>query len=459
MILVMFGATLVKPGRIRLYPLALFLALLSLIAALLSFGDQGELFYAAYRVDHLSQLFKVIVTLGLALVIGSTEGVRAIDAKLHPEYHMFLAIGALGLVCLASANELLTIVMSLEISAFALNLIIPFRFCSFCRGHMEAAIKYFLFGVVSTGVMLYGMSYIFGLAHTTQLDELAPLIPNLLRTEPLALIAFVMLLCGFFFKLAMFPLHFLTPDIYEGAANETATILATLPKLAAVAVLIRLMGLTGGDMTRVTWVLACFAVLSMTVGNLSALVQKDLKRLLAYSAIAHAGYVMIALLSVNELGFAAAIYYIAGYLVMNLALFHVIYHLARNGENLTFAGLTGLHRRSPLLAFTLAVGAFGLTGIPPTVGFTGKFLIFTAALQRGYYALVILAVINAAISAFYYLKMVRAAYCQPDEEKEPVRLGLPATLLALFYSAAAILVGALPQGLLTLAKQAVAGMR
>jgi NADH:ubiquinone oxidoreductase subunit 2 (subunit N) len=197
----------------------------------------------------------------------------------------------------------------------------------------------------------------------------------------------------------------------------------------------------------------------MTVGNLCALVQNDLKRLLAYSSIAHAGYVMIGVLSVNQLGLAAAIYYMLGYLLMNLACFFVIYHLSPRGENLTFDHLRGLYRRSPLLAATLAAGAFGLTGIPPTIGFTGKFLVFTAALQREFYALVILAVINSAISAFYYLKMVRAAYSPVDQTGIKVDLGFPATLLGLFFLAAIILTGILPQGIMALAREAVAGIR
>ena len=221
-------------------------------------------------------------------------------------------------------------------------------------------------------------------------------------------------------------MHFLTPDVYEGSANETAGFIATLPKVAAVAVIIRLVSLAGTEVGRLTWVLAVFAVLSMTAGNLSALVQNDLKRLLAYSSIAHAGYVMIGVLSVNQLGLASSIYYMAGYLLMNLACFYVIYQLAPAGENLTFDHLRGLYRRSPLLALTLAAGALGLAGIPPTIGFTGKFLIFTAAIQKGFYALVILAVINTAISVFYYLKMVRAAYSQEDNPGETVVLSFPA---------------------------------
>jgi NADH-quinone oxidoreductase subunit N len=323
---------------------------------------------------------------------------------------------------------------------------------------MEAAIKYFLFGAVATGVMLYGMSFMFGLGNSTFLGELAKSVPKLVGREPLAVVGMVMTLCGFFYKLAMFPMHFLTPDVYEGSANETAGYIATLPKVAAVAVIIRLVSMAGPETGRLTWVLAVFSVLSMTVGNLAALVQNDLKRLLAYSSIAHAGYVMIGILSVNTLGLAASIYYMLGYLLMNLACFYVIYHLAPAGENVSFDDLRGLYRRAPLLAFTLAAGAFGLTGIPPTIGFTGKFLVFTAAFGKGFYFLVILAVINAAISAFYYLKMVRASYIQVDEPGEAVTLSIPATILGVFFITSIIITGILPQSFIALATEAVAHM-
>ncbi len=448
-------------GKFRtgtLQAFAMTFSLFSLAAAISAFGQEGSLFYNTYRVDAFSQLFKVIIILGLFLVLSAGPGLQGVEAKLHGEYYLFLTVGALGLVLLSSSHELLTIVMSLEIAAFALYVIIPFRRSNMRREHMEAAIKYFLFGVVATGIMLYGMSCLFGLGNSTDLDELAVSMPGLVKTQPLAMVGMVMMLCGFFYKLAMFPMHFLTPDVYEGSANETAGYIATLPKVAAVAVVIRLVSLAGPEVGRLTWVLAVFSVLSMTVGNLAALVQNDLKRLLAYSSIAHAGYVMIGVLSVNTLGLASSIYYMLGYLLMNLACFFVIYHLAPSGENISFDNLRGLYRRSPLLAFTLAVGAFGLTGIPPTIGFTGKFLVFTAAFQKGFHALVILAVINAAISAFYYLKMVRAAYSQVEDPGEALAPGIPAKILAVFFIASIILAGILPQGFFALATEAVAHM-
>ncbi|NVN90254.1 MAG: NADH-quinone oxidoreductase subunit N [Desulfuromonadales bacterium] len=459
MALLFFGASLGRVRTATLSAMALIFSALAMAAALCAYDQTGMLFFDCYRLDPLSQLFKLFITGGLFLVISATPGVRGIDEKLRPEYFFFLSTGTFGLLCLVSCHELLTMLLSLEIASFSLNVMIPFRHrSSDHRRHMEASIKYFMFGVMSTGIMLYGMSYLFGLAHSTHLVELLSSMPYLLRHEPLALVAMIMLLTGFFFKLSLFPLHFLTPDVYEGAANETACYIATLPKVTAICVLIRLSYLCGPAPDRINLVLATFAVLSMTIGNFSALVQNDIKRMLAYSSIAHAGYVMLGILCMDELGFAAAVYYTAGYLLMNLACFYVIYQLAPRGTNITFAHLQGLCRRSPLLAFTLATAAFGMTGIPPTIGFTGKFLIFTAAINRGFYGLVILAVVNAALSAFFYLKMVRAAYCQEDDGSEAISLPLSAVLLGVVLVVAIILAGVLPQGLMGLARLAVAGM-
>jgi NADH-quinone oxidoreductase subunit N len=231
---------------------------------------------------------------------------------------------------------------------------------------------------------------------------------------------------------------------------------ATLPKVGAIVLLIRFISLAGVDADQFTWVLAILAVLSMTFGNLSALVQNDIKRLLAYSSIAHAGYVMIGLLCGSELGFLSGIYYITGYLLMNLACFYVIYNLAPKGENITFDELKGLHKRSPMLALALAVGAFGMAGIPPTIGFTGKLFIFTAAIQNDMIALVILAVINTGVAAFYYLKMVRAAYSGVEFDLPRIRLRFSTYILGIFFIVIILMLGTFPQGFIDFAKEAVA---
>jgi len=458
MALVFFFASFAKLRGALLQGMGLALSALALVIAIYAYGQEGSLFFDAYRIDALSQMFKVIIIFGLFIVIYLGDGLYGIDKNLRPEYYFFLTLSAFGLVCMTSAVELMTMMLCLEISSFALFIIIPFRKQGAFREQMEAGIKYALFGAATSGITLYGMSYIFGMTHTTYLVELVKVIPGMIMQTPLMVIGLVMLLCGFFYKLALFPMHFWAPDVYEGAANETSSFVATLPKVGAVALLIRLISLAGVDTSQLTWALATLAVLSMTFGNLAALVQEDLKRLLAYSSIAHAGYVMIGLLCSSELGYLSGIYYIAGYLLMNLACFYVIYNLAPQGENVTFDSLKGLYKRSPLLAFTLAVSAFGMAGIPPTIGFTGKLFIFTAAIKKDFYALVILAVINTGIAVFYYLKMVRAAYSGVEDEMPRISLRFSASLLGIFFIVIILLLGTFPQGFVDFAKEAVAAV-
>lgn len=438
---------------------ALVLAAVVFFITLISFQNAfiqpaQTMFYDVYRIDVFSQMFKVVLTFGLFLVIYMGMGLKGIQENLKAEYFMFMTLSVLGLVFLSSAVELLTIVLSLEISSFALYVMIPFRFQKGYRMQMEAGIKYVMFGALATGISLYGMSYIYGMAHTTYLTDLVPVFPELIKSQPVMIIGLVLMMGSFFYKLAMFPMHFWAPDVYEGAANETSSFIATLPKVGAVALLVRFVALSGVDINQITGLLAVFAVMSMVVGNLSALVQNDLKRLLAYSSIAHAGYMMVAILCVNVMGFAAAIYYIAGYLVMNLACFYVIYNVSRQGENVTFDHLKGLYKNSPMLALTLVIGAFGMAGIPPTVGFFGKFFIFTAAIQKSLYALVILTVINAGISAFYYLKMVRAAFMTSEEDVSEIKLDLPTYVLGVILIAVILGIGIFPQQFMHMAELA-----
>ncbi len=458
MALVFFFASLGNLKESRLQGLGLLFSAIAVLVSVSSYGMEGSLFFNAYRVDAFSQMFKVIITFGLFIVIYLGKGLYGIDNTLRPEYYLFMTLSAFGLMCMSSAVELITIILSLEIHSFALFIMIPFRKHGAYRKQMEAGIKYALFGAVASGISLYGMSYIFGMTHTTYLADLVKIIPGVILDKPLMLIGLVMLLCGFFYKLALFPMHFWAPDVYEGAANETSGFVATLPKIGAVALLIRLISLAGADAGQFTWVLMIFAVLSMTFGNLSALVQNDIKRLLAYSSIAHAGYVMIGLLCATDFGYLSGIYYIVGYLLMNLACFYVIYNLAPQGENITFDDLGGLYKRSPLLALTLAVGAFGLAGIPPTIGFTGKLFLFTAAIKKDMYALVILAVINSGIGIFYYLKMVRAAYTGVDSPIPRLNLRLSTSVLGIFLIVIIILLGIFPQGFMDIAKEAVAAV-
>ena len=436
-------------------------AALSIIAFLICAGSlrlEGYLFFKAYRVDLFSQLFKLSITGGVALLLLFSRELKGIEETIRAEYYLFLLLSALGLVMLVSSVELLSIFVALELSSYALYLLVPMRDDhAGLREQMEAGIKYILYGVVATGVMLFGMSYLFGLTGTTYLSELIPAM-NQVIGSPAAIVGIALVMGGFFFKLGLFPFHFWLPDVYQGASNETTAFIASVPKLGAVALLIRVATLAAPAAATLVNLLMILAVCSMFYGNLIALVQKDIKRMLAFSGIAHAGYVILGIITLKDTGFATAMYYITGYMLMNLACFLVICNVSVKGENLAISDLTGLYKRAPLLAFTLAVGMFALAGIPPFVGFMGKFMLLTGALQEGYLTLVILAAINTAISIYYYLSVVRISYCTAPEERPAVTVAPLTQIISIGLVLIIIIMGVMPSAVVDIATAAVRGI-
>lgn len=413
-------------------------------ASLLGIGQEGELFFQAYQVDSFSQSFKVLIAGSLFAVLLFGSKLHDVRAEIHPEYFLFLFMSVLGLMMLVSSVELLAIFISLELSSFAVYLMVPLRDdAGKFRFQMEAGAKYLLFGVMATGFMLFGMSYYFGLTGSTRLDVLISEIPGMLN-QPAAVVATVMVLCGFFYKLALFPFHFWVPDVYEGSANETTSFIATVPKLAAVALLLRMVTMIDSSGDIMLKLLMICSILSMFYGNLAALVQKDIKRMLGYSGIAHAGFVLLGLLVFHITGYAHAAYYITGYVVMNLACFLVICSVATQGENVQIDDLAGLYKRSPLLALTLLIGLFALAGIPPFVGFMGKFFILVDALKQDYLLLVTLAAINTAIAIYYYLSIVRVAFCTADEEQPAISTPVHVKMLSVLLMAIILIMGVFP---------------
>lgn len=389
-------------------------------STLMSCHQTGELFFGSYRIDLYSQLFKCLISGAMLFVLLFTKRLDGVASKIQPEYYLFLFTSVLGLMMLVSSVELLGIFIALELSSFSVYIMVPMRNESgINRIQMEAGIKYILFGVMATGFMLFGMSYIFGLTGTTYLAEIVPKLSGLYY-QPAAVVGMMMFMAGFFYKLAIFPFHFWVPDVYEGASNETTAFIASVPKLAAVALLIRITDMVSGEGQLIINLLIVLALASMFYGNLSALVQKDFKRMLGFSGIAHAGFVMLGLLTFQKTGYTHSLYYITGYVVMNLACFLVICSVAVKGENVLIEDLSGLYKRSPLLALTLVVGLFALAGIPPFVGFTGKFLLLVGALKQDHLLLVTLAAINTAIAIYYYLSVVRVAFCTPKKNEEKI---------------------------------------
>jgi NADH-quinone oxidoreductase subunit N len=449
---VFFIFSLTRPNGRRDFKVALILAVLGVAVTLASVLREGSLVDGAYQVDLFSQVFKGLLSVGFFLVVCLCSNLNGIQEKRHSEFFLLLATCTLGMMLLVSSLELLTLYVALELTSYSLYALVPLR--SGAGQQMEAGIKYFLIGISTSALMLFGLACLFGAAQTTLISELALKLPGLLDT-PMAFIGLLLTLCGFFFKLALFPFHVWAPGVYQGAANQVAAFVATATKVTAMAMLARLVSMGDGN-TSLAHVLIALAILSMTYGNLVALIQRDFKRLLAYSAIAHAGYALIGILSMNPNGYAAAVFYAFAYLAMTFTCFLVVVKVASDGRDLAIVHLAGLHRRSPLLAVALMVGVLSLGGIPPTIGFTGKFLIFTAAMERGYFLLVLIAMINVVVSLYYYIMIVKTAFLlEPAEELPAISLSAPAKILTAAMIIVIIAGGLFPRYLFQLAQAVV----
>jgi NADH-quinone oxidoreductase subunit N len=427
---------------------ALIVSLAAIIAGALCLGQQALLFDGAYRIDPFSQLLKLVLACSFAFILLLSGELDDIRAEVKPEYYLLLTLSVCGLTLLVSCLELIALVIALELSSFPFYLMVAMRReREGQRNQMESAIKYLMFGVAANGIMLFGLSYLFGLTGTTSLPVLVVRLQPVIRS-PLALLGLAMACCGLFYKLAVVPFHFWTPDVYQGASNETTSLIASLPKIGAVAVLVRFVSLVAPDSQIMVILLTSLAVASMCYGNLIALVQKDLKRLLAFSGIAHAGYALIGFVTLDQAGYTAALYYIIGYLFMVLACFVVVCKVSRDGVNASIEELAGLHRRAPLLALTLVVGIFALASLPPFVGFMGKVTLLSAALAKGHLGLVIVAVVNTAIAIYYYLGIVREACFRDAGDQPPIAIDWSSRALCLLLIAGILILGVAPARIL-----------
>ena len=440
----------IRPEQV--YFIAVILASIGVGVCLACVRLSGDLFLGTYRVDLFSQVFKVMLSMGLFLVVCLCTELKGIEERLHPEFFLLLTVCTLAMMMLVSSVHLLTIYVALELSSYSLYSLVFLR-----KGRdrgIDAGMKYFFIGASASAMMLFGFALLYGSIRAAYLVQILKILPGVIH-QPVVIIALILLLSGFFFKLAAFPFHFWAPDVYENAANQVTTYIATASKVAAIAILLRIVALTGGGSTYLVHILVTLSIVSMTVGNLAAVVQKDLKRLLAYSSIAHAGYVLIGILSMSPAGYSGTIFYALSLLMMKFTCFLVVVKVADDGRNLDIEHLAGLHRRSPILAMALMLALFALAGIPPTIGFTGKLLIFTAAMQKGYFALVLIAMINVLISLYYYLLVVKAAYLmEPGEQLPDLNVSYPVKVLAGLLIFSMVVGGIFPNYLIELTRTA-----
>jgi NADH-quinone oxidoreductase subunit N len=375
----------------------------------------------------------------------------------HGEYYVLVLFAAVGMMFMASAADLIIIFLGLE--TFSLAIYVLAGFFRTQPKSNESSLKYFLLGAFSTGFLLYGIALIYGATGTTNLKGIYEFVRNIpLLTDPLLLIGMGLLIVGFGFKVASVPFHMWTPDVYEGAPTSITAFMSVGPKAAGFAAFLRVFLYALSSLqTDWVWILWVLAVLTMTLGNVVAIAQKNIKRMLAYSSIAHAGYILVAMVAASELGTASVLYYILAYAFMNLGAFGVVILYGRKGEeNIQVSDYSGMASKYPLLAAAMAIFMFSLAGIPPTAGFVGKFYIFSAAVKAGYIGLAIIGVLNSALSVYFYLRVTVMMYMR-NPEKEFARLDMsPAMVIALIISVLGTLqMGITPSQYLDLARQSI----
>jgi len=394
-----------------------FLALLTLLAAfiltLLTLGQNTLAFGGALVTDDYSAFFELVILVAAALTIGMSLGYVA-DATLPgAEYYGLVLFAAFGMMLMAAAGDLIIIFLGLETMSIAVYALAGFERRD--PKSTEAAIKYFMLGAFSTGFLLYGIALIYGATGTIRLEPIRAALMSGVGANPLLLLGLGLMLMGFGFKVAAVPFHMWTPDVYEGAPTPITAFMAVGVKIAAFAGFLRIflvhLGPVSGRWTMVLWVLAA---LTMTLGNVSAVVQTNIKRMLAYSAIAHAGYVLVGMTAAPTPAAGGAIlYYLIGYGFATLGAFALLVALERGGASHDLiADYRGLSRTHPGLAAAMALFMLSLAGVPPLAGFVCKFYIFAAALRSGLVWLVIIAVLNSVISVYYYVALIVAMYMQ-----------------------------------------------
>lgn len=376
-------------------------------------------FGGMFVTDSYSVFFKVICLLAVMMAALMSENYRSIIGLRHGEHYSLMVFSAVGMLIMASAANLIVLYLGLELMALSVYCLVGMNKTDEVAS--EAAIKYFLMGGFSSAILLFGMSLIYGLTGTTNIATVAEYIQaNGLLENPALQAALALMIAAFCFKVAVAPFHFWAPDVYEGAPTVITAFMSVGPKAAGFAVFGRVLA-SGFPEMHGEWgnVLAVLAVLSMAIGNITALVQTSIKRMLAYSAIAHAGYSLLGILSGTAEGLSATMTYLLIYGFMNMGAFAILILLATSSSTLheSIDDYKGLAKNHPLAAILMLLFMFSLTGIPPTAGFIGKFYLLKAALNGGYTMTVLAAVLFSAVSAYFYLRVVRNMYMSEPEEK------------------------------------------
>jgi len=404
--ILMFGVFIKKSFNI-IFNLTSLILILTIAIILNNPNNEEKVFLDSFIRDAFSNYFKILILISSLFVLNSSKNF-IIENKLDKfEYPIIILLSILGMFFMVSANDLILFYLGLELQSLSLYIL-----ASIDRDNLrssEAGIKYFVLSALSSGLLLYGCSLLYGFTGSTNFD----LIANQLNKENVgAVFSMVFILVGLAFKISAVPFHMWTPDVYEGAPTSITNYFAVVPKVAGLALLIKFMLIPFSNIL-LEWqtIIIFISVASMILGAFAAIVQRNIKRLLAYSSIGHVGYALAGVATGAISGYESAIVYISIYVIMNIGAFSCLYLLKKDGQyKENISDLSGISKKHPLLAISFLIILFSLAGVPPLGGFFAKFYVFTAVLEQKMYALAIIGLLTTVISAFYYLKIIKTIY-------------------------------------------------
>ena len=405
--------------------------------------------------DPMSDVLKVMIYVGTAIMFVYTRQYLTLRGMFRGEYYALVLFSMVGMMIMVSGQNFLTLYMGLELLSLCLYALVALD-----RDNpraTEAAMKYFVLGALASGMLLYGMSMMYGATGSLDIIQVGNSLTQGAPTYSMLILGLVFIVAGLAFKLGAVPFQMWVPDVYHGAPTAMTMLIGSVPKLAAFAMVIRLL-VQGLYVLAVDWqgMLVIMAVLSIVIGNVTAIAQTNFKRMLAYSTISHIGFLLFGIMSASLNGFASAMFYVSAYVLMTLAGFGMILLLSRQGfeaENLD--DLKGLNQRSPWNAFLMLVVMFSMAGVPPTLGFCAKFTVLQAALEAGFVGLVVFAVLMAVVGAFYYLRVVKLMYFDEPQDNSPIIAPTGMRVMLSVNALGLLALGLMPQFLMGIAAYAI----
>ncbi len=437
-----FSFPKIGKGTLAWLTVAGFVGILASLVWMFAAGVQGTLFNNMFALDAFAVFFKIVVVASTILVLlASLDYIRRIYL-FRGEYYVMVMLAALGMLFMASANDLLSMFITIEFSTFGFYVLVAYLREDDLRSS-EAGLKFFILSVFTAAIMVFGISLIYGETGTI-------IFPELVASRPVLtgglVIGFLCVLVGLGFKIGAAPFHNWIPDIYQGAPTPITAYLSIAPKAAAFAIVLRIFFSTFAEFKpEWVWLVIGMAALSMTYGNIVAIAQKDIKRLLAYSGIAQIGNILIGLAAGTKMGGDSVLFYLLTYLVANLGAFAVVIIFSNLTGSDRIEDYSGLGRRSPLLAAAMLVFLLSLAGVPPLAGFIGKIYVFAAAMREGLVTLVIIGLINIVISMYYYLVIVKKIYIAEPTDRRPIPVSGPMKAVVYATVVGTVVIGVYPK--------------